>query len=224
MPLDKEYNKHKEAFVESLTTSKGPNLGPSLIVEVPVDRTSKYGLPVPMLMLYRLSGNNVGLEPDEVRNLTIWKPARKGASTPNPNRRKVPEENIHRVGKKVGFYCLFVEGPDSQADTSTGVGPGIWRTYTTTGTHGGLRKLRFIKLKVPYIFSISCVLFMFSHYWSIKPMSVRSYNRMYSIPDKTTFVLNKLGELTAGKTEAPNQQQGEISAGGAKQGKNTKDK
>ncbi|WP_410246249.1 hypothetical protein, partial [Arthrospira sp. PCC 8006] len=203
--------------VAKLGTSKGPCLGPELMVEAPVDKTSKYVIPMPMLLLYRLSSNSQDLEPTEVRNLTVWKPAPRGnTGTSNANRRKVPSGLSYNVGKKTGFYRVFIEGPDVDVDS------GIWRKYITTGTNSGNKNLRFITLKVPNIFSINCLLYVFAHYWTIKPISLRTHHRWYRIPDRNDYPLDGLGELTTGKTEAPNQKQGEQPANPPSKGKNRK--
>ncbi|EDZ91703.1 hypothetical protein AmaxDRAFT_5556 [Limnospira maxima CS-328] len=49
MPLSDAFNRYKEDWVEKLATAKGSHLGRSLVVEVPVDATSKIGVPMPML-------------------------------------------------------------------------------------------------------------------------------------------------------------------------------
>jgi hypothetical protein len=97
---------------------------------------------------------------------------------------------------------------------------GVWRTYRTSGTNAGERKLRFIGLKVPQIFSISSLLYVFAHYWGKKPSSIRTYNSMFRIPAESEITLNNLGELTAGKTEAANQVTGDQSALPGKTGTN----
>ncbi|WP_434221919.1 hypothetical protein ACOKW7_24885 [Limnospira platensis CENA597] len=219
MPLNDVYNKYKTDFDAKLGTSKGPCLGPELMVEAPVDKTSKYVIPMPMLLLYRLSSNSQGLEPTEVRDLTIWRPAPKGnTGTSNANRRKVPIGLRRIPSKKTGFYRVFVEGPAIPVDT------GIWRKYTTSGTNPGDRKLRFITLKVPPVFSINCLLYVFAHYWTIKPLSLRTHHSYYQIPDKNDYPLDGLGELTTGKTEAPNQVQGNLPADESKKDKRKKGK
>ncbi|MET0099862.1 hypothetical protein, partial [Limnospira platensis] len=186
---------------------KGTCLGRSLNVEAPVDKTSKYVIPMPMLLLHTLSSNSQGLEPTEVRDLTVWKPAPRGnTGTSNANRRKVPAGLGYNTGKKTGFYRVFVEGPARPTN------PGIWREYTTTGANSGTKKLRFITLKVPNIFSINCLLYVFAHYWTMKPISLRTHHKWYQIPDKNDYPLDGLGELTTGRTEAANQKQGDIPA------------
>ncbi|CDM93228.1 protein of unknown function [Limnospira indica PCC 8005] len=45
MPLADAWNKYKDGWMEKLVTAKGPHLGRSLVVEVPVDATSKIGVP-----------------------------------------------------------------------------------------------------------------------------------------------------------------------------------
>lgn len=207
MPLNEAYNKYRNDFVTKLGLPRGTCLGKTLNVEAPVDRTSKHVIPMPMLLLHTLSSNNQGLEPSEVRELTIWRPAPRGTGgAANANRRKVPAGLGYNTGKKTGFYRVFVQGPQRPTN------PGIWREYTTTGTNAGVRQLRFITLKVPNIFSINCLLYVFAHYWTIKPMSLRTHRKWYQIPDRDQYPLTILGELTTGKTEAPNQQQGDIPA------------
>lgn len=49
MPLADAFNKYKDDWMAKLVTAKGPHLGRSLVVEVPVDATSKIGVPMPML-------------------------------------------------------------------------------------------------------------------------------------------------------------------------------
>ncbi|AMW29276.1 hypothetical protein [Limnospira platensis] len=207
MPLNDAYNKYKDNFVAKLGQPKGTCLGRSLNVEAPVDKTSKYVIPMPMLLLHTLSSNSQGLEPTEVRDLTVWKPAPRGnTGTSNANRRKVPAGLGYNTGKKTGFYRVFVEGPARPTN------PGIWREYTTTGANSGTKKLRFITLKVPNIFSINCLLYVFAHYWTMKPISLRTHHKWYQIPDKNDYPLDGLGELTTGRTEAANQKQGDIPA------------
>ncbi|MFO7033227.1 hypothetical protein B9T07_26260 [Limnospira fusiformis CCALA 023] len=220
MPLNDAYNKYKTDFVAKLGTSKGPCLGPELMVEAPVDKTSKYVIPMPMLLLYRLSANSQGLEPTEVRDLTVWRGAPKAGTTTstNANRRKVPLGLRRIPSKKTGFYRVFIEGPAGATDS------GIWRKYTTSGTHAGERKLRFISLKVPPVFSINCLLYVFAHYWTIKPLSLRTHHSYYQIPDKNDYPLDGLGELTTGKTEAQNQKQGEQPANKPAKDKNKQGK
>ncbi|WP_434222144.1 hypothetical protein ACOKW7_31595 [Limnospira platensis CENA597] len=204
MPLNDAYNKYKADFVAKLAQPKGTCLGRSLMVEAPVDKTSKHVIPMPMLLLHTLSSNSQDLEPTEVRDLTVWKPAPRGnTGTSNANRRKVPSGLSYNVGKKTGFYRVFVEGPARPTN------PGIWREYTTSGANAGTKRLRFITLKVPNIFSINCLLYVFAHYWTIKPISLRTHHKWYQIPDKNDYPLDGLGELTTGKTEAPNQKQGD---------------
>ncbi|MFO7143877.1 hypothetical protein B9T16_20830 [Arthrospira sp. PCC 8006] len=205
MPLNDAYNKYKAEFVAKLAQPKGTCLGRSLMVEAPVDKTSKHVIPMPMLLLYTLSGNALGLEPSEVRGLTIWKPPVRSTSTyTNANRRNIIVGSRVRAWKRSEYTRIFVEAP---LDTQ-----GVWRTYTTSGTNAGERKLRFISLKVPLIFSISSLLYVFAKYWSKKPASIRTYNSMFRIPASDDMTLAKLGELTTGKTEAPNQVQGNLSA------------
>ncbi len=68
MPLADAFNKYKDDWMAKLVTAKGPHLGRSLVVEVPVDATSKIGVPMPMLLLHILSGGSVTNEPANVRN------------------------------------------------------------------------------------------------------------------------------------------------------------
>ncbi|MDT9313782.1 hypothetical protein, partial [Limnospira sp. Paracas R14] len=158
MPLSDAFDKYKEKFLAKLAEPKGTKLGISLMVEAPVDKTCKHVIPMPMLLLYNLGSDTVSNEPAEVRALPIWRPASRGGNTSsNANRRKVPAGLGHSVGKKTGFYRVFVEGPAGEQT------PGIWRTYTTSGTNAGEKKLRFISLKVPNIFSINCLLYVFAH-------------------------------------------------------------
>ena len=49
MPLADAWNKYKDDWIANLATAKSPHLGRSLVVEVPVDATSKIGVPMPML-------------------------------------------------------------------------------------------------------------------------------------------------------------------------------
>ncbi|WP_434221698.1 hypothetical protein ACOKW7_19175 [Limnospira platensis CENA597] len=157
-------------------------------------------------------------EPAEVRALPVWRPASRSTGTGNANRRKVPTGVGHFVGKKTGFYRVFVEGP------AGGQTPGIWRTYTTGGTNPGERKLRFITLKVPNIFSINCLLYVFAHYWTIKPVSLRTHNKWYQIPDRANYPLTGLGELTPGKTKATGLASTDLPAQPKEKGKKTKTK
>ncbi|MGI0499386.1 hypothetical protein [Limnospira platensis] len=217
MPLNDAYDKYKADFVAKYTQPKGTSLGVSLMVEAPVDKACKYVIPMPMLLLYTLSNNNPGLEPAEVRALPTWRPAPRGnTGTGNANRRKVRTGLGYNVGKKTGFYRVFVEGP------ARPILPGIWRTYTTSGTNAGEKKLRFIGLKVPQIFSINCLLYVFAHYWTIKPVSLRTRNKWYQIPDKDSYPLDGLGELTAGKTKATGLTSTDIPAQPKQKGKQTK--
>ena len=207
MPLSDAFDKYKEKFLAKLAEPKGTKLGISLMVEAPVDKTCKHVIPMPMLLLYNLGSDTVSNEPAEVRALPMWRPASRGGNTSsNANRRKVPAGLGHSVGKKTGFYRVFVEGPARPTN------PGIWREYTTSGFNAGTKRLRFITLKVPNIFSINCLLYVFAHYWTIKPISLRTNHKWYQIPDKDDYPLDGLGELTTGRTEAANQKQGDIPA------------
>ncbi|MGI0496085.1 hypothetical protein ACOKW7_19160 [Limnospira platensis CENA597] len=216
MPLNEAYDKYKTNFIAKLAEPKGTCLGVSLMVEAPVDKACKSVIPMPMLLLHTLSSNSQSLEPTEVRALPTWRPAPRNTGTGNANRRKLPTGLGHAVGKKTGFYRVFVEGP------AGGQTPGIWRTYNTTGTNAGEKKLRFIGLKVPNIFSINCLLYVFAHYWTIKPISLRTHNRWYQIPDKANYPLSGLGELTAGKTKATGLTSTDIPAQPKEKGKKTK--
>ncbi|MDT9313886.1 MAG: hypothetical protein P5701_26475, partial [Limnospira sp. Paracas R14] len=75
-------------------------------------------------------------------------------------------------------------------------------------------------LKVPNIFSINCLLYVFAHYWTIKPISLRTNHKWYQIPDKDDYPLDGLGELTTGRTEAANQKKGEQPGDTTKSGTN----
>ncbi|MGI0497275.1 hypothetical protein ACOKW7_22805 [Limnospira platensis CENA597] len=204
MPLNDAYDKYKANFVAKLAEPKGTCIGRSLMVEDPVDKTSKYVIPMPMLLLYTLSDNAVTQEPVLVRDLTIWRPPVSGTTSTNANRRNIIPGARVRSWKRIEYTKIFVEAPASMG--------GVWRTYRTSGTNAGDRKLRFIGLKVPQIFSINSLLYVFAHYWSKKPASIRTYNSMFRIPAESEITLDNLGELTTGKTEAPNQVQGNLSA------------
>ncbi|MET0115574.1 MAG: hypothetical protein ABWU13_25285, partial [Limnospira maxima] len=164
MPLADAWNKYKDDWIANLATAKGPHLGRSLVVEVPVDATSKIGVPMPMLLLHILSGSSVTNEPANVRELTIWRPPVSNTSTPNANRRNVLRGTRVRAYKKSEYTRFFVEAP---------VNPGYWRKYTQTRV--GEKILRFISIKAPPIVSVSGLLYVFAHYFTIKPASLRTY-------------------------------------------------
>ena len=201
MPLADAFNKYKDDWMAKLVTAKGPHLGRSLVVEVPVDATSKIGVPMPMLLLHILSGSSVTNEPANVRNLTIWRPPVSNTSTPNANRRNILRGTRVRAYKKSEYTRFFVEAP---------VNPGQWRKYTQTRV--GEKILRFISIKAPPIVSVSGLLYVFAHYFTIKPASLRTYNSMFRIPSSDGLALANLGELTVERSEAPNQVQGELFA------------
>ncbi|XDE64390.1 hypothetical protein AB3M80_11370 [Arthrospira platensis BEA 1257B] len=201
MPLADAFNKYKDDWIAKLATAKGPHLGRSLVVEVPVDATSKIGVPMPMLLLHTLSGGSVTNEPANVRELTIWRPPVSNTSTPNANRRNILRGTRVRAYKKAEYTRFFVEAP---------VTPGYWRKYTQTRV--GEKILRFISIKAPPIVSVSGLLYVFAHYFTIKPASLRTYNSMFRIPSSDGLALANLGELTVGRSEAPNQVQGELFA------------
>ncbi|WAK73896.1 hypothetical protein AP9108_24710 [Arthrospira sp. PCC 9108] len=150
MPLNDAYDKYKANFVAKLAEPKGTCIGRSLMVEAPVDKTSKYVIPMPMLLLYTLSDNAVTQEPVLVRDLTIWRPPVSGTTSTNANRRNIIPGARVRSWKRIEYTKIFVEAPASMG--------GVWRTYRTSGTNAGDRKLRFIGLKVPQIFSINSLL------------------------------------------------------------------
>ncbi|MFO7033059.1 hypothetical protein B9T07_25185 [Limnospira fusiformis CCALA 023] len=56
------------------------------------------------------------------------------------------------------------------------------------------------------------MLYVFAHYFTIKPASLRTYNSMFRIPSSDGLALANLGELTVERSEAPNQVQGDLPA------------
>ncbi|MGC9384889.1 MAG: hypothetical protein ACP5D6_09840 [Kosmotogaceae bacterium] len=222
MTAKDKWNNDKQAFRESFNTKLESGYlyrGDTYNIEVPVDKTSKYIIPVDGILMHLLDYKD---EPTEVKNtLTEWKPRKRrggsgegSTSTGNVNRRNPRKNDQVKSNKRISFRKIFVELPfDARL------------TYSQLGRR---KTLRIISINCHPIISINSLLYLFSNnYFEKKPLSFRTWRSTWNIPGEA-FPLNDLGELSV-KMEAADQQTGDMSdkssktRGGGRQAKKSPD-